>query len=213
MSSWSLDADSKTGTNTVEDGQVATFLGGVGLTSSLATRSVTIDLDDTAVTAGAYTYASITVDDQGRLTAASSGAAPSTPSDATITLAGGTGFGSNPGDFTLNQAANKTLTFNVTAGDGILANAGDIAVDYVGTDNVVLSAATAVTPVGADTIMINDATDNNVKQALISGLPFDSYSSWTMRGQETGSVAQTISSGNTVDFKKASADTLSLIHI
>ena len=55
--------------------------------------------------------------------------------------------------------------------------------------------------------MINDATDNNVKQALISGLPFDSYSSWTMRGQETGSVAQTISSGNTVDFKKASADT------
>jgi len=207
MSSWKIG--STTGTDQdVSDAQVVDIVGGTGISGAIAgTRTVTLTLDDTAVTAGAYTYAAITVDAQGRLTAASSGAAPSTPSNATITLAGGTGLANAGGDFTLNQPGNETITFNVGAGAGILANTDDVAVDYVGANNIVLSAAAAVTPVGADTIMINDATDGDVKQALISGLPFDSYSSWTLRGQETGSVAQQVQSGNTVDFLKASAAT------
>ena len=59
-------------------GTVTSVATGTGLTGGPITSSGTISLTNTTVTPGTYNYSTITVDAQGRLTAASSGAAPLT---------------------------------------------------------------------------------------------------------------------------------------
>tara|TARA_R110000868_G_scaffold9795_3_gene48227 strand:+ start:2744 stop:4588 length:1845 start_codon:yes stop_codon:yes gene_type:complete len=159
-SGWTVRGDS--GTDVVASGDIVDIAGGTGLSSALTvlgnTNTLTVNLDNTTVTAGTYALASITVDAQGRITSASGNTAGSM-SSFNVT-----------GDLGTSQAITNGNTISLLGGVGIVTTASATDTITIKTDLNELPSLAAIN-FDNDIVFLQD--QNTQGRVAMSSVPLD----------------------------------------
>ena len=189
-SGWKLDGDTSGNVITVSSGDTVDFVGKQGISCiASAGDELSITLDDSGVTAGAYTSADITIDAQGRITAAASGGGGTMTSwtlagdsgstaiadGDTATISGGTYLTSADvsGTVTINHDTTSRTDTASTASPG---SAGT----FTSVDSVTTNATGHVTALNLKTVTMPTS---------------DNYGDWEI---SDGTTSEKISSGDTL---------------
>jgi hypothetical protein len=166
--SWTLTGDS--GSQVVNGGDTVDIAGGTGLTTvTSATDTLTVNLDDTAVSAGSYGSATaiptFTVDAQGRLTAAGTAAISS---DLTIGADSGSDDTVRVGTDTLNFAGSSNEITTTVSNNTITVGLADSVSGLTSVSATTLTDGTASLSSGALTGATNGTFSGTVQYGSLS---------------------------------------------
>ncbi len=166
--SWTLTGDS--GTQTVDGGDTVDIAGGTGITTAAsATDTLTVTLDNTAVSAGSYGSATaiptFTVDAQGRLTAAGTA---TISSDLTIGADSGSDDVVRVGTDTINFAGTSNETTTTVSNNTITVGLASSVSGLTSVSSTTLTDGTASLSSGALTGATNGTFSGTVQYGSLS---------------------------------------------